>query len=60
MNDYHNKPVYYVKIFSYDKDKIDDKTFLGIKMNWIRYKAEIREEDNYKIEVLLRNWSQKK
>ena len=36
LNDYHNKPVYHDKIFSYGKDKIEDKICLGIKMNGIR------------------------
>ena len=35
------------------------KEILEIVMKGKRYKAEIREKDNQKIEVLLRNWSHK-
>ena len=60
MNDDHNKPIYPEKI-SYNKDKIEDKkrNFREIIMKGKRYKAEIREKDNQKIEVLLRDWSHK-
>ena len=48
-------------IFIYNKDKIEDKkrNFREIVMKRKRYKAEIWEKDNQKIEVLLRNLSHK-
>ena len=59
MNDNYNKLVYSDKIFSNEKDKIEHKNLKRIVMKGKRYKAKIREKDNQKIEVLLRNWSYK-
>ena len=60
LNDDHTKPVYPEKDSVMTKIKLRIKrNFRDIVMNGKRYKAEIREKDNQKIEVLLGNWSHK-